>query len=534
MKMFLSKRLCFVILFLLTNYQIHPQEKDLSVQSFIQILNDKNLSDEEREKAVEHLESIKATDEETIAALINCLSDKNPFLVGGAVKALTKIGKPAIEFLIPALQDKDENKKYGAAIVLSKLGKEASPALPYLIEALKDENENVRYCSAIALANLETDAVHAIKNLTGLLFDNDEDVRWAAYFALNKIEKRALHYQVDLSTKISAVDSLTPLLMKELIVPGASVSIISDYKIISTKQFGLANVNEKIPVTSESIFEACSMTKPMFAYVALKLVDDGKLELDKPLFNYLEEKFICENNYDKLITARMILSHTSGLPNWRKGEEEREGPIPIYFKPGTHFSYSGEGMYYLQRAIEKITGESLNALSKRILFVPLGLTHTSFVWMTEIDSFISAGHDTAGNYLTRSKYAHANSAYTLYTTPEEYAKFLIEIMKPDRNGNSFLSDKMKEEMITPQIGVYIREPIDRPGNTLGLSVSWGLGWAIDSTASGKIVYHSGANRTGFRCYSQFNPAKGSGIVIMTNGLNGSDLWRRIISNMGDL
>ncbi len=532
--MFLSKRLCFVILFLLTGFQIHPQEKDLSVQTFIQILNDKNPSDEEREKAVEHLELIKATDVETIAALINCLSDKNPFLVGRAVKALTKIGKPVVEFLIPALQDKDEIKKYGAAIVLSRLGKEASPALPYLIEALKDKNENVRYCSAIALGNLEATASLYVNEIQKLLFDNDEDVRWAAHFALNKIEKKALNYPVDLSAKISAVDSLTPLLMKELKVPGVSVSIISDYKLVSSKQFSLADVNKKTPITIESVFEACSMSKPVFSYIALKLVDEGKLELDKPLYNYLEEKFICENNYDKLITARMILSHTSGLPNWRKGEEEREGPIPIYFKPGTQFSYSGEGMFYLQRVIEKITGESLDALAKRILFVPLGLTHTSFVWTDEIDSYISTGHDTAGNYLTRSKYTHANSAYTLYTTPEEYTKFLVEIMKPGRNGNSSLSEKMKEEMITPQVGVYIREPIDRPGNALGLSVSWGLGWAIDSTASGKIIYHSGANRTGFRCYSQFNPAKGSGIVIMTNGLNGSDLWRRIINIIGDL
>ncbi|RJP66050.1 MAG: hypothetical protein C4539_12145 [Ignavibacteriales bacterium] len=534
MKMFLSKRLCFVILFLLTSFQIHPQEKDFSVRTFIQILNDKNLSDEEREKAVDNLESIKATDKETIAALINCLSDKNPFLVGRAVKALTKIGKPAIENLVSALQNEDESIRWGASIVFSKLGKEASPALPYLIEALKDKNENIRYCSAIALGNLETVSSPAVIEIQKLLFDSDDDVRWAAHFSLNKIEKKALHYPVDLAAKISAVDSLTPVLMKELKVPGVSVSIISDYKLVSSKQFGLANVNEKIPVTSESVFEACSMTKPMFAYVALKLVDEGKLDLDKPLYNYLEEKFICENNYDKLITARMILSHSSGLPNWRKGEEEREGPIPIYFKPGTQFSYSGEGMFYLQRVIEKITGESLNALSRRILFVPLGLTHTSFVWTNEIDSFISAGHDTAGNYLTRSKYTHANSAYTLYTTPEEYAKFLVEIMRPGRNENSSLSEKMKEEMITPQVGVYVREPIDRPGNALGLSVSWGLGWAIDSTASGKIIYHSGANRTGFRCYSQFNPAKGSGIVIMTNGLNGSDLWRRIISNIGDL
>ncbi len=157
-------------------------------------------------------------------------------------------------------------------------------------------------------------------------------------------------------------------------MPGVSISIIYNNKIYcSNKQFGFSDINLKTPVTNETIFEACSMTKPMFAYVVLNLIDEGKLDLDKPLYKYLDEQFICELNYDKLITARMILSHTSGLPNWRKGEEECEGPIPIYFKPGTQFSYSGEGMFCLQRVIEKITGETLDVYAKRTLFDPLKL-----------------------------------------------------------------------------------------------------------------------------------------------------------------
>jgi hypothetical protein len=76
--------------------------------------------------------------------------------------------------------------------------------------------------------------------------------------------------------------------------------------------------------------------------------------------------------------------------------------------------------------------------------------------------------------------------------------------------------------------------IDRPGRNLGLQGFRGLGWAIDSTITGDVVYHSGANQTGFRCYSQFSPKDGSGIVIMTNGENGSELWQRLIKVIGDL
>jgi CubicO group peptidase (beta-lactamase class C family) len=286
-------------------------------------------------------------------------------------------------------------------------------------------------------------------------------------------------------------------------------------------------------VTNETMFEACSMSKPVFAYIVLKLADQKKLDIDEPLCNYLLEEFVSLNDaYSKQITARMILSHSSGLPNWRKGEEEREGPLPIYFKPGERFSYSGEGFFYLQRVVEKITGKSLDVLACEYLFDPIGMKHSSYNWTEKFDSLISSGHDTLGNFLAKSKYTHPNSAYTLYTTTQDYARFIIEILKSYRS--SSFSKSYLEQMLKPQIDVLVRDPIERPGRALGLFVYWGLGWAIDSTASGKIYYHSGANRTGFRCYLQFRVDEGSGIVIMTNGINGNELWRRLISVIGDL
>jgi len=156
------------------------------------------------------------------------------------------------------------------------------------------------------------------------------------------------------------------------------------------------------------------------------------------------------------------------------------------------------------------------------------------MWKEDIDSLLSSGHDAQGKFLTKSKYLHPNSAYSLYTTADDYGRFLTEILKTDRSDYYSLSEYSLEEMMKPQVDVLVRDPIDRPGRSLGLHVYWGLGWAIDSTASGKIVYHSGANRTGFRCYSQFNPEEGSGIVIMTNSLNGGKLWRELIKEVGDL
>jgi len=188
----------------------------------------------------------------------------------------------------------------------------------------------------------------------------------------------------------------------------------------------------------------------------------------------------------------------------------------------------------LQRVIEHIILESLESFAKRTLFDKLGFESTSYVWTEHLNPKIATGHDTSGNCKERSKYLHSNAAYTLYTTSDEYAKFIIETMNPDNENDFSLSEEITKEMLIHQVRVDTRDVIDRPGRNLGLQGFRGLGWGIDSTITGDVVYHSGSNQTGFRCYSQFSPKDGSGIVIMTNGENGGELWQRIIKVIGDL
>jgi len=481
------------------------------------------------------LQEITSSDENRIQSLIEKFSNKDQFVNGAAINELVKIGEPAVEYLTKSLQDEDENVRGCSSIALEKISPIGKQSIPFLIKALQDKNSDVRWCSALALGKFKTDAVSAISELQKLLFDEDYDVRWAAYISLNMIDRKSLNIIPDYSTTIKNIEILTPQLINELNVPGVSISIIQNNKIEYSNSFGVADANTEIQVDVKTMFEACSMSKPVFTYLVLKLVEQGKLDLDKPLYNYLSENFICKyEDYSNLITARMILSHTSGLPNWRKGSEENESPLPIYFKPGTKFQYSGEGIYYLQRVIEHIINESLESFAKRVLFDKLGLESTSFVWNAKFDLQIATGHNAEGNCNERRKYLHGNAAYTLNTTSDEYAKLIIEIMKPGNQNDYSLSNSMIKEMLAHQIRVDTRDVIDRPGRNLGLQGFRGLGWAIDSTITGDVVYHSGANQTGFRCYSQFSPKDGSGIVIMTNGENGSELWQRIIKVIGDL
>ena len=479
-------------------------------------------------------QSTPVPDTSLVNSAIKKFSAKDPFDRGEAIELLAGFGNTAVDNLLSALKDTNDDVRSCAAIALGKIAPQGTKAIPFLTDALKDKNSDIRWYSALALGRFKSGASSAVTALVDAMNDPERDVRWAAYTSLLKIDKAAINKAPDFSEVIKTIGTLTPQLMKALKVPGVSVSLIKDHKVAWVKSFGVSGAANQKPVNDKTMFEACSMSKPVFSFIVLTLVDQGKFDLDKPLYEYLPEEFAGDNeDYAKLITARMILTHTSGMPNWRKGGDETGGPLPLLFKPGTKFNYSGEGMFYLQRVVERITRQPLEVYAKEHLFDKLGLSSTSFTWASALDPQIATGHDTAGRPNERSKYTHANAAYTLITTPEEYAKFIIEIMMHDNPAGVSLSEKMVNEMTSHQVRVDTREVTDRPGRAMGLFSFRGLGWGIDSTATGNIIYHSGSNQSGFRCYSQFNMTEGSGIVIMTNSANGSDLWVKLISKVGD-
>ena len=522
---FISRIICFI---LIINSLILPQVNDSLIS--------KLKSDDAviRFQTLVNLEKNLTKDQEIIDLMINLFSDPDPYINGKAADIVSKIGKNALPSLIEGLRDSNSNVRWCSAVAFSKMGNGAQSAQSVLITALNDKNENVRWCSVIALGNIEKNSDEKINAIAGCLNDIDYDVRIAASKILENIAPNLLHSAPEIKLVINKLDTLTPELMHEYNVPGVSVALIKNRRIFWTKSFGISNEKINDQVTDQTIYEACSMSKPVFSFIAMKLIEEGKIEIDTPLYKYLDESCMYNQPYRKLITARIILCHSAGFPNWRKGEEERDGPLPILFKPGTKFGYSGEGMFYLQRVIEKITGERLEELADRMLFKPLEMDNSSFVWNDNIEKKISAGHDDKGKYLTRTKYVHANSAYTLYTTAEDYAKFIIEILDTNSTESHSLSKVTKDEMLRRQIIAYGRDPIDRPGRAISDEVFYGLGWGINVTAKGDIFYHSGANRSGFRCYTQFDFEEGSGLVIMTNSLNGTLLWSKLVSEVGDL
>lgn len=158
---------------------------------------------------------------------------------------------------------------------------------------------------------------------------------------------------------ITRLEQMVPHLMTEADIPGLSIALIRDSKMIWSHGFGVTNSETKALVNANTVFEAASLTKPVFAYAVLKLVDSGKLDLDTPLVKYLPGKYdVGDDPRLEQITARHVLSHTTGFPNWRPRGSQT---IKIHFVPGHHFSYSGEGFVYLSRVVEHIAGEPNSA-----------------------------------------------------------------------------------------------------------------------------------------------------------------------------
>ncbi|MBV8866302.1 MAG: beta-lactamase family protein [Acidobacteriaceae bacterium] len=198
-----------------------------------------------------------------------------------------------------------------------------------------------------------------------------------------------------------------------------SIAGIQRGKTIWVHGFGVKEDGTSQPVTAETVFEAASLSKPVFAYGVLKLVDRGKLGLDVPLTTYLPKPYIPGDQRLAKITARIVLSHRTGFPNWRDGNS-----LAIYFTPGERFSYSGEGYIYLQRVVEQITGKPLNTFMTETVFEPLGMSRSSYVWRPEFDALTATGHAADGKPTPVWKPMEAGAASTLNTTAKDHALFV--------------------------------------------------------------------------------------------------------------
>jgi CubicO group peptidase (beta-lactamase class C family) len=319
---------------------------------------------------------------------------------------------------------------------------------------------------------------------------------------------------------IELLQRRVPELMKEAEVPGLALALIRDGRTYWIHNFGVRDAKTGQPVTDETIFEAASLSKPVFAYGVLKLVDSGKLHLDKPLSAYLAKPYIQNDPRLDKITARIVLSHRTGFPNWRGNANA----LTIRFTPGERFSYSGEGFVYLQKVVEQLTAKPLNEYMQETVFGPLGMTSSSYVWRPDYDARTAAGHDSGGEPGEKDKPKDANAAASLHTTAGDYARFLEALLE----GKGLRAETWKE-MEKPQVAVdpECTNCTDRTLKGLSKNVFWGLGVGIQQTPDGESLWHWGDNGA-FKAYMVVYAKQKFGLVMFANGQNGLSIAQEIV------
>jgi CubicO group peptidase (beta-lactamase class C family) len=306
-------------------------------------------------------------------------------------------------------------------------------------------------------------------------------------------------------------------LMAEMAVPGVSLAVIRDGKVAQLSAYGTRNAKCWEPVGEHTICEAASLSKPVFAYAALQLVDAGRLSLDEPLSARLPEH-LCGDPRADAITARHVLSHTTGLPNWRS----EQYPLRTYFAPGERFSYAGEGFVYLQRALERITGEPLDVLAGRLVFAPLRMRRSSFVWQARFEADHALPHDEARQPGLKFKPTNGNAAYSLQTTAADYARFLEAVL-----AGAGLRAATARLWLDPCANVPKDrfQCLDPETPELDRRVAWGLGWGLERDAG--TFFHWGAN-AGASAFAIGAPGRGTAMVALTNSDNGLAIMPEIV------
>jgi CubicO group peptidase (beta-lactamase class C family) len=327
-------------------------------------------------------------------------------------------------------------------------------------------------------------------------------------------------------TLIADLEKQIPKLMEEATVSGLSIAIINDAKLLWRRGFGVKHSASKEPVDNDTVFEAGSTSKPVFAYAVMKLCEKGVMNLDTPLTRYTSARFLEGDPRLELITARHVLSHTSGFQNWRSKEE----PLKIHFKPGEKWFYSGEGYSYLQSVVTHLTGKvnpkdcatfeaglevcatDIDVYMKANVLVPFGMASSGYLWNDTMEKHMAPGHDEKGKPTminrkpTGPSVARYAAAGGLCTTPTDYAKFLIELLDPGASDGFRLKKDSLKEMLRPQVKRNSQS-------------SWALGWEINHTGNGDFLRHGG-NNPGFNCFVAASEERKSGYVIMTNSENG--------------
>lgn len=338
---------------------------------------------------------------------------------------------------------------------------------------------------------------------------------------------------VEGSSSLSAeIDNKALQLMDKYAVPGACVAVIDDYEITFRKGYGYSDAHDKVPMSVDTAFQVASVSKTLTAWGIMKLVEQGRLDLDAPVSKYLTRWKLPPSEFDNsAVTIRRILSHTAGLSvssysGYDPSDEiptleeslmgvKNSGAVSVKYPPEKQFKYSGGGYTVLQLVIEEVTNEAFSEFTKREVFVPLNMKKTSY---NPEDIEIKAKAHGYFNQIIPTYVFSEKAAAGLFTTVGDLAELALAEMKGKNNepvGRGVLKEETLKLMQTPVAEMPKKESF------------YGMGHISRTSEDGtRLVYHPGDNR-GWHCIFLVFPEQGKGLVVLTNGDTGIPFYQEL-------
>ena len=335
----------------------------------------------------------------------------------------------------------------------------------------------------------------------------------------------------------SKASTIARAMLADAQVTGAQIAILNGGKVVWTDAFGLRDVAARQPLTTDSEMWAASLTKSVFASYLMTLVDAGTFDLDKPVWQYLGKPLPQFDRYKDLagdvrwrrITARHLLSHTSGLANF--ASLEPNGKMRIHWEPGTRYGYSGEGINLLQLVVETKMGKPLQELMAERIFVPLGMTSTSLSWSDAFAPRAANGYDEHGVSLGHSRRGNARAAGSMDTNILDMGRFLQGLL-----AGRVMSARAQSEMFRPQIGINSLHQFPTLSDAKGtegpaIGLSYGLGWGVLSATKFGPAFFKEGHGEGQQNYMICFRQRGDCMILLTNSENGEAAFRPLLEKI---
>jgi CubicO group peptidase (beta-lactamase class C family) len=317
-------------------------------------------------------------------------------------------------------------------------------------------------------------------------------------------------------TSVASFDREVKKMMDEVGIPAVSLAIIDNNKVVYANQYGYRQLTKRDKVTPQTVFEACSLSKVYLVCVVHKLVQQGMFDLDKPMYQYLEYAPLQHDARYRQITPRMILSHSSGIENWKW--DNNPDTLEIVSEPGKSFVYSGEGFQYLAKVVEGILHEPYESYINKMVLAPLQVKNTYLKYDKDSPADYATGHNDFGDEIEKWKNQKTVPASGVHTTAKDFAALLVLIFN-------------KKELTAASLQKLL-EPVVRlmPDNP---NFNMGMGFFMIYGNHDTIVSFSG-NNEGFKAELLYSVAHKNGFVFLTNSDRGQLITKKMCALSGGI